>query len=62
MKKFIAILFILALNLLFITSCSSKIIVIYQVYEGRVLKEEKKESDVTAPSASEKEGHVFICW
>ena len=49
---------------MFITSCSSKITVIYQDYDGRVLKEEKtkKESDVTAPSASEKEGYVFICW
>lgn len=64
MKKVIAIIFILALNLLLITSCSSKITVIYQDYDGRVLKEEKvkNESDVIAPTASEKEGYVFICW
>lgn len=64
MKKIYTIIFILLLNLLLITSCSSKITVIYQDFDGRTIKEEKIKNleDSQSPIPSDKDGCKFVGW
>ena len=64
MNKNYIILCILILNLILITSCSTKIAVTYLDNDGTILLEEKvkKIENSNAPVPSEKVGYIFIGW